>query len=107
MDMTPWERRQRILEILCLRRHETCSVLAHEFHVSTETIYHDITILTCDYPIETVQGGHGGGVKVADWFHLDRRTLNCNQITFLRQLAAQLDEDNREKLNRIIVQFSR
>ena len=107
MDMTPWERRQRILEILCLRRHETCSVLAYEFHVSQETIYRDITILTCDYPIETVQGGRGGGVKVADWFHLDRRTLNCNQITFLRQLAAQLDEDNQEMLNRIIVQFSR
>ena len=107
MDMTPWERRQKILEILCLRRHGTCSVLAHEFHVSTETIYRDITILTCDYPIETAQGGHGGGVKVADWFHLDRRTLNCNQITFLRQLAAQLDEGDREKLNRIIVQFSR
>ena len=106
MDMTPWERRQRILEILCLRRHETCSVLAYEFHVSTETIYRDITILTCDYPIETISG-YGGGVKVADWFHLDRRTLNCNQITFLRQLAAQLDEGDREKLNKIIVQFSR
>ena len=106
MDMTPWERRQKILEILCLRRYETCRVLAYEFHVSRETIQRDITILTCDYPIETISG-YGGGVKVADWFHLDRRTLNCNQITFLRQLAAQLDEDNREKLNRIIVQFSR
>lgn len=23
MDMTPWERRQKILEALCLRRHDT------------------------------------------------------------------------------------
>ena len=34
MDMNPWERRQKILEILCLRRHETTDNLAHEFNVS-------------------------------------------------------------------------
>ena len=106
MDMTPWERRQKILEILCLRRHETCSVLAYEFHVSLETIYRDITILTCDYPIETISG-YGGGVKVADWFHLDRRTLNMREIIFLRSLADRLGGRDQEMLNRIIVQFSR
>lgn len=105
MNMTPWERRQRILELLCLRRHESYSVLAHEFNVSRETIHRDIVILTCDYPIEVVSGRHGG-VKVADWFHLDRRTLNASQIMFLRRLAAQLDGDDQEKLNSIIVQFS-
>ena len=34
MDMNPWERRQKILEVLCLRRHETTGNLAHEFNVS-------------------------------------------------------------------------
>ena len=106
MYMTPWERRQWILETLCLRRHETCTVLAYEFHVSRETIQRDITILTCDYPIETISG-HDGGVKVADWFHLDRRTLNMGEITFLRSLADRLDGHDQEMLNRIIVQFSR
>ena len=42
MDMTPWERRQKILEALCLRRHDTYGNLAHEFHVSTGTIRRDI-----------------------------------------------------------------
>ena len=65
MDMNPWERRQKILEALCLRRHDTYGNLAHEFNVSTGTIRRDIVVLTCSYPIETVKGGHGG-VRVAE-----------------------------------------
>ena len=105
MDLNPWERRQKILEILCLRRHETTENLAHEFNVSRETIRRDITVLTCSYPVETVQGSHGG-VRVADWFHLDRRSLNSDEITFLRKLEGQLDGADRETLNRIITTFS-
>lgn len=105
MDMNPWERRQKILEILCLQRHETIGNLAHEFSISQETIRRDITILICSYPVETVRGGHGG-VKVADWFHLDRRTLNADEITFLRRLEEQIDGADREMLNRIITTFS-
>ena len=105
MDMNPWERRQKILEVLCLRRHETTGNLAHEFNVSRGTIHRDLIILTCSYPIETIQGGHGG-VRVADWFHLDRRALNSDEITFLRKLEGQLDGDDREMLNRIIATFS-
>ena len=105
MNLNPWERRQKILEILCLRRHETTDNLAHEFNVSRETIRRDITVLTCSYPVETVQGSHGG-VRVADWFHFDRRALNSDEITFLRKLAGQLDGADREMLNRIITTFS-
>lgn len=105
LDMNPWERRQKLLEVLCLRRHDTAGNLAHEFHVSRETICRDITILSCSYPVETVQGGHGG-IRVAEWFHLDRRMLNSDEITFLRKLGERLDGPDLEKLNRIIVQFS-
>ena len=105
MDMNPWERRQKILEVLCLRRHETTGNLAYEFNVSRGTIHRDLIILTCSYPIETIQGGHGG-VRVADWFHLDRRALNSDEITFLRRLENQLDGADREMLNRIIATFS-
>ena len=105
MDMNPWERRQKILEVLCLRRHDTYRNLAHEFNVSTGTIRRDIVVLTCSYPIETVQGGHGG-VRVAEWFHLDRRALNSAEITFLRRLGESLDGPDLEMLNRIIATFS-
>lgn len=105
MDMNPWERRQKILEVLCLRRHETTDNLAHEFNVSRETIRRDIRILTCSYPVETVSGGHGG-IRVAEWFHLDRRALNSAEITFLHKLGESLDGSDLEMLNRIITQFS-
>jgi predicted DNA-binding transcriptional regulator YafY len=105
MDLNPWERRQKILEVLCLRRHDTYRNLAHEFNISTGTIRRDIVVLTCSYPIETVQGGHGG-VRVAEWFHLDRRSLNSTEITFLRRLGEHLNGPDLEMLNRIIAAFS-
>ena len=105
MDLNPWERRQKILEVLCLRRHDTYGNLVHEFNVSTGTIRRDIVVLTCSYPIETVQGGHGG-VRVAEWFHLDRRSLNSTEITFLRRLGEHLNGPDLEMLNRIIAVFS-
>ena len=64
--MTPTERRQKLLELLCIRRHDTCDNLAHEFHVSSATIRRDIAVLTCSYPIETVCERYGGGGRVAD-----------------------------------------
>ena len=105
MDMNPWERRQKILEVLCLRRHDTYSNLAHEFNVSTGTIRRDIVVLTGSYPIETVRGNYGG-VRVADWFHLDRRALNSAEIAFLSRLGESLDGPDLEMLNRIIATFS-
>ena len=68
--MPPTERRQKLLELLCIRRHDTCDNLAHEFHVSSATIRRDIAVLTCSYPIETVCGRYGGGVRIADGYLL-------------------------------------
>ncbi len=67
------ERREAILEVLCIRRHDTYRNLAFEFQVSRETIRQDIAVLMCSYPIETVRGRHGGGIKIADGFYLYRK----------------------------------
>ena len=48
------ERRQKILEILCVRRQETMENLAQEFNVTIRTIRNDIEELTLAHPIETV-----------------------------------------------------
>jgi len=74
------ERRQRLLEVLCLRRHDTYDNLAHEFNVSKMTIRRDITALTCSYPIETVRGRYGGGVRVKTDYLPYRKTLNAKQV---------------------------
>ncbi len=104
--MTPNERRQLLLVLLCSRRFDTCKRLADELGVSRSTICHDITVLMCSYPIETVRGGHGGGVRVSDKFYLQHKTLNERQITLLMNLRAQLEGNDLDTLNSILYQFT-
>lgn len=77
------ERRQKILEILCVRRQETMENLAQEFNVTTRTIRNDIEELTLAHPIETVRGRYGGGVRVADGYYLGRKYLKPDQQELL------------------------
>ena len=109
--MSPSERRQRLLEVLCLRRYDTCANLAHEFHVCQRTIRYDIEILMCSYPIETVRGRYGGGVRVMDGYYFYHKSsankaLNQKQTALLRRLKDQLAGDDRDAINSILVQFA-
>ena len=100
------ERRQQILELLCQRRKETVSNLAAELGVCERTIRRDIETLTLQYPIVTGVGRSGGGVKRADWYHRDRRKLTLRQAALLRRLAADLQGEDLEDMNRILIQFA-
>ena len=95
----------RLLEVLCRRRHDTYDNLAFEFNVSRRTIRRDIAILMCSYPIETSRG-YGGGVRVADGYYLHRRTLNKKQVALLIRLRVQLDGDDLNTLNSILRLFA-
>lgn len=107
------ERRQELLEVLCLRRYDTCENLAHEFHVSKRTIYSDFELLMCSYPIEAIRG-HGGGFRIADGYYLyckthckaANKTLNAVQVELLLKMGALLDGDDLDILNSILLQFS-
>ncbi len=100
------ERREAILEVLCIRRHDTYRNLAFEFQVSRETIRQDIAVLMCSYPIETVRGRHGGGVKIADGFYLYRKKLTARQAALLVKLSAQLTGDDLATIDSILRQFA-
>ena len=102
--MTPTERRQKIIEVLCIRRHDTCDNLAHEFNVSNATIRRDVGVLMCAYPVETVCGRYGGGVQIKDTYYPYRKTLNAKQIALLTRLSAQLDGDDLATISSIIFQ---
>lgn len=104
--MNPFERRQKLLEVLCRRRHDTYDNLAQEFNVSKMTIRRDIAELMCSYPIETVRGGHNGGVKVVGRYTLRRKTLTPKQTTLLKKLRSQLSGDDLDTLNSILLQFA-
>ena len=100
------ERRQQILDLLCQRRRETISNLAAELGVSERTIRRDVEMLTLRYPIETVCGLYGGGVRMADWYYQGRRRLTPRQTALLRRLALNLQGEDLEDMNQILTHFA-
>ena len=108
--MTSSERRQKLLEVLCLRRYDTCANLANEFHVCLRTIRYDIEVLMCSYPIETVRGRFGGGVRVMEGYYCHKsspdKALSQKQTALLRRLRSQLAGDDRDTINSILIQFA-
>ena len=109
--MSPAERRQELLEVLCRRRHDTYDNLARDFNVSKMTIRRDVAALMCSYPIETVHGGRHGCVRVMDGFYLkhhktDHGHLTPRQAVLLRTLSSQLEGEDLDTINSILVQFA-
>lgn len=100
------ERRQQILELLCQRRKDTMQNLAAELGVSERTIRRDVEILTRSYPLETVCGRYGGGVRVADWYHMDRQRMSPRQTALLRRLATGLQGEDLEVMEQILLKFA-
>lgn len=87
--MTANERRNKILERLCVRRHDTRENLAVEFGVSKRTIERDVLALSLEYPLNTVRG-NGGGIYVEDWYRTDGKYLSDEQTALLEKLAREL-----------------
>ncbi len=104
--MTPSERREAILNVLCKRRQETVQNLAYEFGVSVRTIKYDIEELTLAHPIETVRGRYGGGVKVADGYYVGRKYLKPSQQELLKKLAEQLSGEDKAVMDSIFHDFA-
>lgn len=105
-NMTPSERREAILNVLCKRRQDTVENLAHEFGVSVRTIKYDIEELTLAHPIETVRGRYGGGVKVADGYYVGRKYLKPSQQELLKKISEQLSGNDLEVMNSILRDFA-
>lgn len=109
--MNQSERRLRLLEVLCIRRHDTYANLAREFQVSKRTIQYDIEALICCFPIETVSGRYGGGIWVAEGYYLHQKSsggneLNEKQTLLLRKLRDFVSGDDLDTLNKMLVQFA-
>jgi len=104
--MGPNERRQEIMETLCHRRHETMANLAFEFGVSVRTIRNDIDCLSLSYPLETIRGRYGGGVRVMDGFHLNRKYLKPEQKELLERLGAPLSGKDLAIMKSILKNFT-
>jgi len=100
------ERRQLLLEAISDRRTERMDNLASEFGVSRRTIERDIQLLSCSYPIVTVQGG-AGGVRAMDGWYLSRRYLHDDQEALLRSLLPGLQPEQQKTMESILAAFAK
>ena len=103
--MTANERRNEILNILAAERATTVPELMLRLHASRATIMRDIDVLSCSYPIITVQG-NGGGVKVMEGERIFRSSLNKKEEAFLRNLLPDLQPEEREIAEGMLRDFS-
>ena len=97
-------RRQLLLEVLCIRRYDTIDNLAAEFGVSRRTVRYDLECLSCFAPIYTYKGKYGG-VKVADGYYCSRTYLTDEQKTALVNVING-DTPNIPVLESILTKFS-
>ena len=100
------ERRQRIIEILNMRRSEKIENLAFEFDVTRRTIENDIQVLSCSYPIDT-KTGPTGCVYVQDGFDLYERYLTAKQFEVLERLKGTATGEDAKVLETIMKSFGR
>lgn len=102
--MTAAERRQAILEALCIRRHDTRENLAFEFGVSKRTIEYDVLELSLTYPIYTTQG-NGGGIHVVDGFYLDKLHFNEKETALLSKILPTLTGEDKKTMSEILKKY--
>lgn len=100
------DRRQSILEFLLEVRKTTRSELSDRFDVSKRTIERDIIILSCTYPIVTIQGNNGG-IKIADGYYIGIRYLTTPQATLLERLSVSLTGEDLFLMREILKTFRR
>ena len=100
------ERRQRIIDILNMRRSELIDNLACELNASRRTIERDIIVLSCSYPIDTKKGT-GGCVYVQDGFDLYERYLTATQFEVLKRLKETTTGEDARVLETILKSFGR
>ena len=98
--------RPQIIDLLCQRRSDTVQNLASELGVSERTIRRDIEELTLTYPLETVRGRYGGGVRMADWYFQDWPRLSPKQTALLKRLAVGLHGEDLDEMNQILARFA-
>ena len=101
------ERQKAIMNKLVAERFAKISELMQELNASDSTIRRDIQELTLIYPLVTVRGRYGGGVKVEDWYHPGRKTLSPVQAQLLKKLATSLNGQDLKIMNSIFADFSR
>lgn len=100
------ERRKAIWRSLCCTKYDTVANLAYKFDVSVRTIYYDVQILSLSYPIETVRGRYGGGIKIPEWYKPKSNVYTPAQLALLIKVKESLTGDDLAIMTSIIDRFT-
>ena len=100
------DRRQRIIELLHIRRHEKVDNFAFEFQVCRRTIERDLQVLACSYPLNAKKG-KGGCVYVEEGFDLYKQYLSEKQTNVLEKLLKETSGDDAATIQSILNSFGR
>ena len=99
------ERRERIIEILCMKRYAPISYLCSELNVCKRTILRDILELSLSYPIYTKEGKYGG-IYIEEGYRLNKKEyLTDEQEKLLKELTGTVNESQAKILQQIISKF--
>jgi len=96
----------QILESLLVRKSDTMEHLAVELGVSRMTIFRDIQVLSCSYPITTSVGG-SGGVNIDPDYKLGMKYITAEQSALLEKLSKELSGKELAMMQDILKTFSR
>lgn len=111
--MTTFERHNKLLELISLKRHTTVAQLAQEIGVSKRTVQRDIELLSLEYPLVTTIG-RGGGVSFMDgcYYSKPKFYISDLQKKVLTKIINQIDktiltDEELEALKKLVKEHSR
>lgn len=106
------ERRQKMLMLLCRRRHETVAELASLLGVSRRTVLRDVEVLSLSVPIYT-RKGRFGGIYLMDGYSADRMYMKADELALLNRLLLMaesapdaLSDDDLQRLSSMIARYT-
>ena len=88
-----YERREKILKLLTVRRKWTMGELAREFGVSERTIMRDVNYLSLSKPI-CVDTGRHGGVYLSEYSCLTRPSMSTEETEVLWRILDLFDPES-------------
>ena len=100
------ERRQKLLAVLNIRRHDIVENLAYEFSISKKTVLRDVNLLSLEHnPIYTL-AGRNGGIFMVDGCYVNSKYLTAAEKDLLIRFLDFLENEDKIIMLGIIKTFS-
>lgn len=90
--------------LVSLPPYNNC-ILGGKVQESHTAIRRNVDVLSTSYPIVTLRG-HGGGIKLADWYEPGKIQLTAAQMDLLLRISKTLTGSDAHIMRSIISQFS-